>query len=80
MDTTFYKILIKDCLGNILYLSKDDSLKLELLLNKSQYKIEWKSIGDKLYSFYIKNICDRELIVSSYQLTYLINLFYNNLY
>jgi hypothetical protein len=68
------KMLLKDDLGNVSVLSKYDSLKLELLLNKSQYGISWSSIGDALYYFNYN-----ELIVSNYEYKYLMNLFYFNM-
>jgi hypothetical protein len=68
------KILLQDGLGNMSFLSKDDSLNLELRLNKSQYGNEWSNIGDTLYYFFNETIKCKELNVSSYQYTYLMNL------
>ena len=60
-----------------LLLTKQQSLQLELELNKSDKGHEWKSIGDKLYNFYLHTITNNTLLVSKEQYYYLKNLLKN---
>jgi len=60
-----------------LLLTKQHSLQLELELNKSDKGHEWKSIGDKLYNFYLHTITNSTLLVSKEQYYYLETLIKN---
>tara|TARA_B110000008_G_scaffold248555_1_gene260693 strand:- start:174 stop:389 length:216 start_codon:yes stop_codon:yes gene_type:complete len=41
---------------DLITITKDDALKLELKINLYENKDYWREIGDKLYDFHAKNI------------------------
>ena len=71
-------MLLTDNSGNAYMLKKDEALAMELKLNTSPYKWQWREIGDKLYNYSIDKEELKELIVTTEQFKYLIQLILNN--
>ena len=71
-------MLLTDHSGNSYMLKKDEALAMELKLNISPYKWKWKEIGDKLYNYAIDKEELKELIVTTEQFKYLIQLLSNS--
>ena len=63
--------------NNIMVISKNESLELELKLNLSEYGKKWSAIGDHLYNFYIKSDYSNIILVNEFQFNYLKSLFQN---
>ena len=57
-----------------LLLTRGECLVLELSLNVSSNRFNYKNIGDKLYEYYCKPIKKTDLIVSPTQFDYLLLL------
>ena len=71
-------MLLTDHSGNSYTLKKDEALAMELKLNTSPYKWKWRAQGDKLYNYAINREEPKELLVTTEQFKYLIQLLSNN--
>ena len=67
-------MLLTDHSGNSYALKKDEAHNMELSLNLGPYKWEWRQIGDKLYNYAINREELKELVVTTEQFEYLIQL------
>ena len=57
--------------------TKAQALQLELALNKSDKGDVWRSLGDKLYNYFISTLEDDLLLVDEEQFNYLKQSFIN---
>ena len=67
-------MLLTDHSGNSYSLKKGEAYIMEISLNLSPYKWEWRQIGDKLYNYAIDKEQLTELVVTTEQFKYLIQL------